>query len=180
MNKLSALTALVVLCIIGISCSSITERFTGADKLNRAETFWSDVPPMSGFEMSEIELPWATKLLMRTALNNLWRFNKEGEDKTPVEGDWTAFVGSGSPADVQNFYNKERMASFGKWETDKDSTCIGGKEHGVENGIMCIYKKTENGKQILLAIFAGQDEDKKRTTIFYLRLAKAVDPKTSK
>ena len=176
MNKVSAVLALVVLCFAAFGCKSIAERFTGSEQLNRTETFWSDVPPMSGFEMSNIDLPWAAKLVMRTSLNNLWRFNKEGEDKTPVQGDWAAFVGRGSPTDVQNFYNKERMASFGKWEAGKETNCFGGKDNGAENGIICVYKKTENNKEILLAIFAGQGDDKQETNVFYLRLEKPVDP----
>jgi len=176
MNKLSALTALVILFFIGLGCAGVAERFTGKEKLTQTTTLWSDVPPMSGLAHSDLELPWGTKLIIRTALNNLWRVNKEGESNATVEGDWLAMSGTSTPAEIQAFYTKERMASFGKWETNKDSTCIGGKEHGAENGVICLYKKNENGKDTVLAIFAGQDEETKNTNVFYMRLEKSADP----
>jgi hypothetical protein len=179
MNKQNGLVALIVLCLAVIACKTIAERATGADKMAKAGELWSDVPRMENLSPSDLELPWGVKLLMKTALNNLWRFDKEGEDKTPAEGDWIAFTLAGTPTDVQNFYTRERMSSFGNWEANKDKdndkTCIGGKEDGAETGLMCVFNKTEGGREKLLAIWAGLDEEKKQTTLFYLRIEKPVD-----
>ena len=90
MNKLNGTVALLVLCLAVISCSRIAERVSGTDKIEKAGDLWPDVPRMESLGPSDLELPWAVKLLMKTALNNLWRLNKEGEDKTAVEGDWIA------------------------------------------------------------------------------------------
>lgn len=176
MNKLNALVAVVMLSLAVISCSRIAERVSGTDKMDKAGDLWPDVPKMESLEASNLELPWAVKLLMKTALNNLWRFNKEGEDKTPVEGDWIAFTTKDPPADVQDFYSNDRMSSYGNWETSKDSTCISGKDKGADNGMICVFKKTDSGKEVLLAIWAGQDD--KKTNVFYLRLEKPVESKS--
>ncbi len=181
MNKLNGLVALVLLCLAVISCRTIAERVSGTDKMEKANDLWSDVPKMDGTQASDLELPWAVKLLMKTALNNLWRLNKEGEDKTPAEGDWIAFTLQGTPSDVENFYTKDRMSSFGNWESNKDDqSCVGGKTDGSENGVMCVFKKTESGRDKLLAIWAGADDKKKQTTLFYLRIEKPVDSSSKK
>src|SRR5262245_51100868 len=129
-NRLSALMAIAALLFVALACRSVIDRATGNDKIDKTTELWSDVPKMDGMSTSDLELPWGIKLLMRTALNNLWRFNKEGEDKTPVEGDWIAFAGPSTPSEVENFYSKDRMASYGRWDTNKESTCINGKDKG--------------------------------------------------
>jgi len=176
MNKQNGIVVLVILCLAVIACKTIAERATGSDKMAKAGELWSDVPRMDGMQVSDLELPWAVKLLMKTALNNLWRLNKEGEDKTPAEGDWIAFTVAGTPTDVQDFYTKDRMSSFGNWESDKDDkNCVGANNDGAAKGLMCVFKKTEGGRDKLLAIWAGADDAKKQTTLFYLRIEKPVD-----
>jgi hypothetical protein len=130
---------------------------------------------MDGLEPSEMELPLAIKVLMRTVLNNLWRFNKEGEDKTPVSGDWIVFSSSKTPADVQGFYTNDRMSSFGKWDSSMKPTCIEGKEKGID-GVFCVFHKIENGKEILVTVIAMPDEKPNRTDLFFLRLEKDSEP----
>ncbi len=163
-----------VLLLAVISCGLI-EKFTDSGTMTKANDLWSDVPRMDGLKPSDLELPIGVKFLMRTALNNLWRFNKEGEDKTPVNGDWIVFTTSGTPDDVQKFYTTDRMAGFGQWDTGKDSTCLDSKDKDAK-GLMCVFHKTTEKKEMLLAIFGARDDDKKVTNIFFMRLEKDVDP----
>lgn len=169
MKNVPAAILFGLLLLAVMSCSLIDKFASGGQKMNKASELWSDVPRMAGLAQSDLELPLAIKLLLRTALNNLWRLNKEGEDKTPVDGDWIVFTSGKLPADVQNFYTNERMTSAGNWETGKESTCLDGKENGI-NGVLCVFQKVADKKEILLAIIAMQDDKSKQTNVFFLRL----------
>lgn len=175
MKKISSAFGFVILALAVMSCG-LVQRFMpgGNESLSRTNELWPDVPRMDGLAPSELEMPFMVKLFMRTMLNNLYRLNKEGEDKTPVEGDWIVFSSNKPPADVQSFYTNERMTSFGNWEPSKNSTCFDGSDKGYP-GIACVFEKFADGKQIELLILAGQDDQKKQTNIFYLRLEGPAD-----
>src|ERR1035437_1020942 len=179
MNKPTAAIALVLIMFVGMSCGLI-DRFTGGDKMTKVDDLWSDVPRMDGISHSDMDMPVFVKFLMRTALNNLWRFNKEGEDKTPVSGDWTVYSLSRPPSDAANFYTNERMTSFGNWDTEKASTCVDGKDKGFD-GMFCVFHKIADKKEVVLSIIAVAGDSPKQTNIFYLRLENDVpaDAKTS-
>lgn len=167
-----------VLALMVMSCSLI-DKFMGSDEnMKRANELWSDVPRMDGLSPSDMELPLTIKLIMRTVLDNLWRLNKEGEDKTPVSGDWIVLTLNGKPTDVQNFYTNLRMTSFGSWEASKESTCVDGKDKGID-GVLCVFQKVADKKEIILAIIAMKDDKSKQTNLFYLRLEKDVDAGTN-
>ena len=153
MKNATAAILFSVLFFTVVSCG-LMDRFTGGGPdMTRASELWSDVPRMDGLAHSDMELPLTIKLIMRTVLNNLWRLNKENEDKTPVNGDWIVFTLNGGPTEVQNFYTNARMTSFGNWEATKESTCLDGKDKGID-GVLCVFEKVANKKDIMLAIIA--------------------------
>jgi len=174
MKSINGAIVLVIFVFAAISCNLAGKLIDTGTDMPKASELWDDVPRMDGLSPSDIEPPLAIKLIMRTVLNNLWRMNKEGEDKTPVSGDWIAFTHNGPPEDVRNFYTNDRMTSFGNWEPSKQSTCVDGKDKGVD-GVLCVFQKVADKKQIGLAIIAGEDEKTKQTTVFYLRLEQAGD-----
>ena len=174
MKSTTTAVVFIIFVFAVISCNLAGKLIDTGTDMPRASELWSDVPRMDGLSPSDIEPPLAIKLIMRTVLNNLWRLNKEGEDKTPVSGDWIAFTHSGPPSDVQNFYTNDRMTSFGNWEESKKSTCVDGKDKGID-GVLCVFQKVADKKQIGLAIIAGQDEKTKQTTVFFLRLEQDAD-----
>lgn len=168
----------VIFCIflfVVMSCSLAEKFVPGGSEMSKTAELWPDVPKMDGLATSDMELPLAIKVLMRTALNNLWRFNNQGEDKTPASGDWIVFSTNSVPADIQNFYTNARMTSFGNWEASKNSTCLDGKNSGI-NGVLCLFQKTVDQKDIGLAIIAMPDAQTKKTNIFFIRVEKPVDP----
>lgn len=167
MTKQLAIVAIVAILFAVLACSSIGDKITGGDKLTKTEDLWPDVPKMDGMAPSELELPFAVKVLFRTVLNNLWRFDKSGGDKTPASGDWAAYRTDSTPSDVQNFYSNDRMTSAG-WESSKQSTCIDGNKNGVD-GVICVFKKSEGTNDIGLAVIA-MPEEKKGTNIFFIRV----------
>jgi len=176
MNKNSAAICLVLISFLALSCG-LADRFKniGSDNMKRATELWPDVPRMDGLEPSEMELPFAVKVLMRTVLNNLWRLNDKREDKTPVSGDWIVFSTQKAPADVQSFYTNDRMTSFGNWEASRKSTCVDGKDSNI-NGALCAFQKIADGKDIKLAVIAMRDDSTKQTHVFYLRLEEPAKP----
>jgi hypothetical protein len=169
MKGISKVVIFILFAFAVISCSLAGKLIDSGPDMARATELWPDVPRMDGLSSSDVEPPLAIKLVMRTVLNNLWRLNKDGEDKTPASGDWIVFTRNGPPNKVQNFYTNERMTSFGNWEASKNSTCIDGKDKGID-GVLCVFQKIADRKQIGLAIIAGQDEKSGQTTVFYLRL----------
>jgi len=175
MNRIPLSALIVLLLFVGLSCRLIDRLSGGGPDLSRSTELWSDVPRMDGLEPSEMEMPFAIKLMMRTVLNNLWRLNKENEDKTPVSGDWIVFTTAKAPADVQGFYTNDRMTSFGSWEASGKSTCLDGKESGID-GALCAFEKIANGKEIMLAVIAVKDDSSKQTNVFFLRLEQDAKP----
>jgi len=170
MKKISSLIGIILLMFAVMSCG-LMNRFTtgGVDNLQRTNDLWPDVPKIDGLEHSDLELPMTVKLMMRAALNNLWRLNKDGEDKTPLQGDWVVFTTKSSPTDIESYYTNERMTSFGSWKASNKATCIDGKDKGWP-GILCGYQKKDNGKDVMLLIVAGEDEKTKKTNIFFVRI----------
>jgi len=169
MSKIFRISLVGLLVLSVASCSRIINRFTGNPNLKKVGELWSDVPRMDGLASSEADLPVFIHLLMRTALNNLYRLNKEGEDKTPSTGDWAVFSTSKTPDDVKNFYTNERMTSFGGWDASKKSTCLNGNEYRF-SGVACVFGKNSNNLGIGLLIVAAQDEQKKQTNVFFVRV----------
>jgi hypothetical protein len=154
----------------------VIKTLTGDDpSLKKVGELWSDVPRMDGLASSEAEMPVYVKVLMRTALNNLYRLNKEGEDKTPSTGDWVVFTSTKTPQDIQNFYTNERMTTFGSWEASKNSTCLNGSDYGFA-GIGCVFGKRANNRGIGLLIVAAHDDPKKQTNVFFVRVETEETP----
>lgn len=178
MNRITKIGVFCIFAFAVMSCSLVGKLIDDGTDMTRANELWSDVPRMDGLAPSEMELPPTMKFIMRTVLDNLWRLNKEGEDKTPVKGDWIVFMMNGAPPDVRNFYTNERMTSFGKWEAAKESTCFDGKDKGFD-GALCVFQKFSDRKEIELAIVAAQDPKTKQTNVFFLRLERETDRATS-
>jgi hypothetical protein len=167
-----------VLLFAALSCSTITDRITKkviGDDVGRTNQLWTDVPQMDGLAISDMEMPIPMKIVMRTVLNNLWRANKENEDRTPVSGDWIVFTTNATPEDIQNYYTNERMTSFGQWEPSKERSCLDGKAKGIE-GVLCVFQKVSNKRELGLAIIAKRDDETKQTNVFFLRLEQDAEP----
>lgn len=179
MSKTLSLVLLGALLLVAPSCRVIN-KFTGNDpNLKKTAELWSDVPRMEGLTSSEAEMPMYVKILMRTALNNLYRLNNQNEDRTPATGDWAVFTTTKSPDDVKNFYTNARMTSFGSWAASNNSTCSSGNQAGF-SGVGCVFNKTANKQDIGLLIVAAQDEQKKQTNVFFVRVEKEETPATNK
>lgn len=167
-NVTSAILIGAVLLMV-ISCSLVDKLASGGQELTKVGSLWPDVPPMEGMSPSETEMPVGTKLILRTIIGNLGLLNKNGESQATGDIDWTSFSGSKTPADVRNFYTNDKMSSFGKWAANKASACIDGKDKGLD-GVFCVFQKEIDKRQVGLVIVAIQDEQTKKTDVYYLRI----------
>jgi hypothetical protein len=152
----------------------------GIDKaLNtqRVGQLWSDVPRMDGLNDSPTEdLPVAIKLVMHAFVNMV--LNSDKAQKTPVSIDWIFFKYQGSETDINTFYTAEKMKSSGNWDLPEGmkSPCMDGKEKGLP-GDVCLFQKTENGKQHGLIMIAQRTDEKDAPVlIYFLRAESEADP----
>jgi len=179
MNRVSAIVLLGALVCALTSCSRIVDKITGTENMKKAPDLWSDVPRMDGLGPSDTELPMYVKVLMRTALNNLYRLNNANEDRTPASGDWIVFTTTKSTADIKNFYTSDRMTSFGSWDANKNSPCAMATAPDSPT-IGCVFKKIANNRGIGLLLVAKADEQKKNTNVFFVRVETEETPATNK
>ena len=177
MKNISAIASLCVLIFCVISCSlagKLAEK--GLDKaLNtqRVGSLWSDVPRMDGLNDSPTEdLPVTIKLVLHSFVNIV--LNSDKDQKEHVTTDWIFFKYQGNDTDIQNFYTPDKMKASGNWSLPQDmkSPCMDGKEQGLP-GDVCLYQKTEDGKQQGLIIIALPTKEKDVPVFVYFLRAEA-------
>lgn len=156
--------ATLVLTTLACGLTDSIKKATGGDSnMTAVSSLWSDVPPMDGTGASqEIEMPVWLKALARPIMDAMMRGLNNGSDAG--HWDWVAFNLSGkTPADVQAFYTPDRMTGYG-WQ-QAEAACM----PMSENGVLCSFTKEDAGKSIGLIIIAATDEQKKETSLFFLR-----------
>ncbi len=139
-------------------------------------SLWSDVPQMDGLTLSELEaMPPFVKLAMRLVLGNLGRLNPPGTDQGTGKIDWIVFTTDKTPQDVEAFYTNDLMTA-NAWDTNP-TPCISGSDQGAPQvGAVCIYQKIVEGQTVQLAIITSEDDQTKKTNVFYLRLESEGTP----
>ncbi len=166
--SLLILTSLACGLLNTVANKAIGKAVGGDKDMTAVASLWSDVPPMDGMDTAQqIDMPVWLKALTRPVMDTMMKGLNNGSDSG--HWDWTAFTLAGKlPADVQAFYTPERMSSSG-WQ-QADSACVPMSEQGV----LCSFTKQGAGKTTGLIIVAATDEQKKETSVFFLR-AEGVD-----
>jgi len=97
--------------------------------------------------------------------------------------EFVVYTTTAAPQAVKDFYTKDRMTAAG-WDPEKSAGCEGGATGEAESeaatGNMCFFAKQEGGKEVGLVIMAVQDDNTKKTQIFYARVYGEVTPEPSK
>jgi len=173
------LIALLILASVacGMIDTIVNKAAGGSDNFQTVSSLWSDVPQMDGLTLSEMEnMPAFVKLAMRLILGNLGRLNPEGQDQSTGMIDWIVFTTDKSPQDVQNFYTNDLMTANG-WDSNTETPCLSGSEQGAAQvGVICVFAKNQESKNVQLAILTVQDDKTKQTNVFYLRLEETGTP----
>jgi hypothetical protein len=168
-HKKTGLIATAALALCAVACGTLVDRIAGGQDMKKVSELWADVPKMDGMTSSDLEMPVATKLILRTIIGNLGRFNKEGESQTTGDIDWMAFTTAKPSTDVRAFYTNEKMTESGGWDASKESTCIDGKEKGA-SGVFCVFQKKVDGRPVGLIVVAAEDEAARQTNVFFVRI----------
>jgi hypothetical protein len=177
MKQVLSVVGILAVMLAVLSCGLIN-RFTngGVENLQRAENLWPDVPRMDGLNDSPTEdLPITIKLVLHTFVNMV--LNSDKDQKKHVSTDWIFYKYNGSDTDIKNFYTPEKMKSGGNWSLPQDlkSACVDGKEKGLP-GEVCLYQKTEGGKQQGLIIIALPTQEKDVPVfVYFLRAETEAD-----
>ncbi|HEX2697281.1 MAG TPA: hypothetical protein VHM28_06190 [Anaerolineales bacterium] len=156
--------AALVLATLACGLVNTIQKATGGDtNMTAVSSLWSDVPPMDGMgEAQAIDMPAWLKALASPIMDAMMRGLNNGSDAG--HWDWVAFMLSNKlPADVQAFYTPDRMSGFG-WQ-QAEAACL----PMTENGVLCSFTKEENSKTTGLIVLAATDEQKKETSVFFLR-----------
>jgi hypothetical protein len=145
---------------------------TGGDNMQTVASLWSDVPKMDGLEASQMDMPPLVKVAVRLIIGNMGRLNPQGQDQTTGMIDWIVFTSDKTPEDVQNFYTSDLMTMApNSWDASENPPCVSGSTQGAAQvGVICAFTKTQDGKNVQLAILTAEDEKTKKNNVFFLRL----------
>lgn len=175
MKTPKVLLVLAVLALASGACglldTVLNQAVGGGNNMVAVTQLWPDVPRMDGLNATQMDMPPAIKLIFNTALGNLGRLNKPGQDQTTGKVDWIVFNTNKTPTDVQGFYSATRM-KMTNWEAPSDTnSCLSGSDQGISQlGAFCVFQKNQAGTQTNLLIITTQDDKTKQTSVFFLRL----------
>jgi len=153
MKTLNSILALTLMLAVVLSCR-MAEKLAGGPSAGTVSSLWPDVPPFEGATKTDLEIPLGARLIIRAAMQGQINFIAFKTDKLAK--------------DVQNFYTRERMQAAG-W-TAKEKGCTSDTEEEKNHGAICFYTRQDGAKPEGLAIVVAQDDKKKETEIFYVRM----------
>jgi len=148
--------ALILFLIVMFMCQScrMAEVLTGGEKAGTVDTLWHDVPALDGAMKSDIAIPLAARLFIRTAMKGKVNF--------------ISYTTTRSAREVKEFYNSRTMTAAG-WK-EGDAGCVGDSEGDDSTGVVCTYTRTNGSKEDGLAIIVAEDTKNRETHIFYARI----------
>ena len=153
MNRKVVTFALALAMMMTMACGALTS-LIGSGTAGTVNDLWADVPAMEGMTKANLQLPLAAQIGLNAALQGKFNF--------------IAFTTKKLPNDVQAFYTKDRMRAAG-WAGDSPG-CSLSTSNGVANGGICIFSKTQAGKNIALAVFMAKEDPTKDLQIFFARV----------
>ncbi len=163
--KIALLSSLVVLAFIASGCGMIGT-LTGKNA-GTVSDLWSDVPAFSGATKSNIDIPLPVNLMIQGFMQAA---NNDNSSDTKLDKfDFIAYDTTSTPADVSSFYTADKMKAAG-WDQEGSGGCTsGGDSSSAQVGFCAFTKKGDAGKETVLLIVPVQDDQTKKTQIFYVR-----------
>lgn len=152
-SKLSVLLLAAVL-VFGQSCSTYD-----AIKVDAAERLWGDIPQVEGSRKIDMGVPLAA--------------TRELHGLQAKHINYVAYSTGRTAAEVESIYSTDRMADAG-WKSA--SKCLGGAGRTtLSHGAVCIYYRTADPKNNMLAIHIAEDPNTRQTVIYYMRFQLVFD-----
>jgi hypothetical protein len=177
MKTIARSLGFVILIAAALGCSMIgrlaEKQIDKGLSTQKADSLWSDVPRMDGLNDSPMDdLPLAVKLVMHGFVN--LALNSDKKNSKNLTTDWIFFDYKGGASDATGFYTAEKMKSFGNWSLPEGmpSPCLNGKDKGID-GDVCLFQKTENGRQHGLIIISLPAKEKDVPVFVYFLRAEA-------
>jgi hypothetical protein len=153
-KKFVVLGILVAALVFTSACGMISSLLTGRSAGTVSE-LWSDVPRMDGMTKADLEMPLAARLALQAMSQGRVNF--------------IAFTTDATSQAVLDYYTTERMAGYG-WDGGEQGGCFGSTGDSGEDATVCVFTKTQDGKNEVLGIIAGHDPDTKKTAVFFGRI----------
>ncbi|MBV9242998.1 MAG: hypothetical protein JO314_13420 [Acidobacteria bacterium] len=184
MKVVTKVLGFVILIVAVLGCSMIgkiaEKQIDKGLNMQRTDALWPDVPRMDGLNDSPTEdLPLAVKLIIRGFVNMALNSDKNPKN---ASADWILFNYKGGASDIRDFYTADKMKSDGNWDIPKDmkDPCLAAKDKGVD-GDICVFQKTENGRQKGIIIMALPTKEKDIPVfVYFLRAEADADPTAKK
>ena len=153
MKQKFVVLALLVGALIFTSACGMIGSLLGGRSAGTVTDLWADVPRMDGMTKADLEMPLAARLAMQAVTQGRMNF--------------IAYTTDATPQAVLDYYTTERMAEQG-WDAQDGMGCFGDSES--QEGTVCIFSKTAEGKNEVLGIVAGVDTATNKTAIFFARI----------
>jgi hypothetical protein len=153
-QKFVVLGILVGALLFTSACGMIGSLLSGTSA-GTVDELWSDVPRMDGMTKADLEMPLAARLALQAISQGRMNF--------------IAFTTDATPQAVLDYYTAERMAGQG-WEGGEQGGCFGSNESEQEEATVCIFAKNSDGRNEVLGIVAGHDQELNKTAIFFGRI----------
>ena len=153
MRSKAALLFFVSILLLFQSCRMV-DVLAGGERAGTVDNLWPDVPAIAGAKKTDLAIPLATRLIIRTIMQGKINF--------------IAYTTDRSASEVQQYYSKERMKAAG-WDA-AEAGCVGDMESGPEQGGVCIFIRPKDLRENALAIVIAEDPEMGETHIFYARI----------
>lgn len=153
MNRKLMTAALAAAMVFTMACSFVSG-LIGGGAAGTVNDLWPDVPPFAGATKANLQLPLPAQIGLNAVLQGKFNF--------------IAYTSKAQPADIANFYSKQKMQSGG-WGSDSPG-CSLSTSDGANNGAVCVFTKQQGSKNIALAIFVAKEDATKDSQIFYARV----------
>lgn len=163
--KIALLSALVVLAFAASGCG-LVGTVTGKNS-GTVTDLWSDVPPYSGATKTSLDIPLPVNLMIQGFMQAA---NSDSSNDTHLDKfDFIAYNTSDSPQTIANFYTADKMKAAG-WDQEDTGGCTSSTDSSSAQVGFCAFGKKEGAnKMTVLLIVPVQDDQTKKTQIFYVR-----------
>jgi hypothetical protein len=139
--------------VFGSACGMVNTLMGGRSS-GTVSDLWTDVPRMDGMSKADMDMPLAARLGLQAVTQGKINF--------------IAYTTDATPQAVLDFYTAERMSSQG-WSSADGAGCFGDAED-AQQGAICVYNKTTDGKEEVLGIISAKDDETGKTAIFFARI----------
>ncbi|MCI0398605.1 MAG: hypothetical protein L0332_18710 [Chloroflexi bacterium] len=162
LKRVARFLVLGLALLSSLACGIGESLLGGGKSAGTVSELWPDVPPLEGATPADLEMPLGFRLIIQA-------MTRGGIDYIAYTTDQTADA-------VKDFYTAERMEAEGWKAADLDGnetdqlSCVSDTTDASSAGVLCLFARQEDEKDILLAIVVAENEQTQQTEVFYARI----------